>query len=146
VRVGGDAKQTRFVIDLSRKVDLRTFTLADPYRVVIDLPQMTGSITTEQMIRWNLGIEELEAIARANLDGTGVNNSFIRAPGLFSGEVPNLCAHDATYLYWTDVALDLVQPGSSTTRWVGRTSLDGTDVRPHFMSVESPTGCAVGPP
>ena len=41
VRVGGDAKQTRFVIDLSRKVDLRTFTLADPYRVVIDLPQMT---------------------------------------------------------------------------------------------------------
>ena len=87
-----------------------------------------------------------DTIARANLDGTGVNNSFIRAPGLFSGEVPNLCAHDATYLYWTDVALDLVQPGSSTTSWVGRTSLEGTDVRPHFMSVESPTGCAVGPP
>ena len=41
VRVGGDAKQTRFVVDLSRKVDIRPFTLPDPYRVVIDLPQLT---------------------------------------------------------------------------------------------------------
>ena len=41
VRVGGDAKQTRFVMDLSRKVDMRAFTLADPYRVVIDIPQVT---------------------------------------------------------------------------------------------------------
>src|SRR5262245_64591706 len=40
-RVGGDAKQTRFVLDLSHKVDIRPFTLADPYRVVIDLPQVT---------------------------------------------------------------------------------------------------------
>jgi len=41
VRVGGDAKQTRFVVDLSQKVEIRPFTLADPYRVVIDLPQVT---------------------------------------------------------------------------------------------------------
>src|SRR5689334_4941395 len=41
VRVGGDAKQTRFVVDLSRKVEMRAFTLADPYRVVIDIPQVT---------------------------------------------------------------------------------------------------------
>jgi len=40
IRVGGDVKQTRFVVDLSRKVDIRAFTLADPYRVVIDLPQV----------------------------------------------------------------------------------------------------------
>src|SRR6476620_7505622 len=40
-RVGGDAAQTRFVMDFSQKVDLRAFTLADPYRVVIDLPQVT---------------------------------------------------------------------------------------------------------
>ena len=40
VRVGGDDKQTRFVIDLSQKIDLAAFTLADPYRVVIDLPQV----------------------------------------------------------------------------------------------------------
>ena len=41
VRVGGDAKQARFVMDLSRKVDIATFMLADPYRVVVDLPQVT---------------------------------------------------------------------------------------------------------
>src|SRR5690242_20409692 len=41
VRVGGDGKSTRFVVDLSRKVDIHPFTLADPYRVVIDLPQVT---------------------------------------------------------------------------------------------------------
>jgi N-acetylmuramoyl-L-alanine amidase len=40
-RIGGDENQTRFVVDLSGKVDLRAFTLADPYRVVIDLPQVT---------------------------------------------------------------------------------------------------------
>lgn len=40
-RIGGDDSQTRFVIDLSRKIDLRAFTLADPYRVVVDLPQVT---------------------------------------------------------------------------------------------------------
>ena len=39
-RVGGDKSQTRIVFDLSRKVDMRAFALADPYRLVIDLPQM----------------------------------------------------------------------------------------------------------
>src|SRR4051794_6937130 len=43
-RVGGDDAQTRFVMDFSQKVDLRVFTLADPYRVVIDLPQVTFSL------------------------------------------------------------------------------------------------------
>lgn len=41
VRVGGDDRQTRFVIDLTQKIDLAAFTLADPYRVVVDLPQVT---------------------------------------------------------------------------------------------------------
>ena len=40
-RLGGDENQTRFIIDLSRKIELRAFTLADPYRVVIDVPQVT---------------------------------------------------------------------------------------------------------
>ena len=39
-RLGGDDAQTRFVMDFSRKIDLRAFTLADPYRVVIDIPQV----------------------------------------------------------------------------------------------------------
>ena len=28
-------------MDLSRKIDLHVFTLADPYRVVVDIPQVT---------------------------------------------------------------------------------------------------------
>jgi N-acetylmuramoyl-L-alanine amidase len=40
VRVGGDGGQTRFVVDFSRKVDIHAFTLANPYRVVIDMPQI----------------------------------------------------------------------------------------------------------
>jgi hypothetical protein len=35
---------------------------------VIDLPQMTVSITTEQMVRWGLAEDDLERIARENLD------------------------------------------------------------------------------
>jgi len=40
VRVGGDDAQTRLVVDLSQKIDVRAFTLANPYRVVIDMPQI----------------------------------------------------------------------------------------------------------
>jgi N-acetylmuramoyl-L-alanine amidase len=40
VRVGGNDELTRFVMDVSRKVDIAVFSLADPYRIVIDLPQV----------------------------------------------------------------------------------------------------------
>jgi N-acetylmuramoyl-L-alanine amidase len=39
-RLAGDDKQTRLVIDLTRKIDVRAFTIADPYRVVVDIPQV----------------------------------------------------------------------------------------------------------
>ena len=39
-RVGGDLRKTRFVADLSKPVDFRVFTLDNPYRVVVDLPQV----------------------------------------------------------------------------------------------------------
>jgi N-acetylmuramoyl-L-alanine amidase len=39
-RLAGDAKQTRFILDLDRPVQFRAFALADPYRVVVDLPQI----------------------------------------------------------------------------------------------------------
>jgi len=41
VRLAGDDTQTRMVVDFSQKLDIRAFTLADPYRVVIDMPQVT---------------------------------------------------------------------------------------------------------
>jgi N-acetylmuramoyl-L-alanine amidase len=40
VRLAGDLAQTRFVMDLSRKIELHAFTLADPYRVVVDIPEV----------------------------------------------------------------------------------------------------------
>ena len=47
IRVGGDDKQTRVVVDLSRRIDIAAFTLADPYRVVVDLPQTTFKLATK---------------------------------------------------------------------------------------------------
>lgn len=43
-RVAGDARQTRFILDLDRKVDMRAFLLGDPYRLVLDLPQVTFNL------------------------------------------------------------------------------------------------------
>lgn len=40
-RVGGNKARTRFVADLSKATDYRIFTLADPYRVIIDLPNVS---------------------------------------------------------------------------------------------------------
>ncbi|KIU47964.1 MULTISPECIES: N-acetylmuramoyl-L-alanine amidase [Bradyrhizobium] len=39
-RLAGDDKQTRFILDLDRKIEFRAFPLADPYRVVVDIPQV----------------------------------------------------------------------------------------------------------
>jgi N-acetylmuramoyl-L-alanine amidase len=39
-RLTGDGKQTRFILDLDKAIPFRAFALADPYRVVVDLPQV----------------------------------------------------------------------------------------------------------
>jgi len=39
-RLAGDAKQTRFILDLDRSIAFRAFALADPYRVILDIPQV----------------------------------------------------------------------------------------------------------
>jgi hypothetical protein len=35
---------------------------------VLDMPQMTVSLTTEQTVRWNVSMEDLDTIARENLE------------------------------------------------------------------------------
>ena len=40
-RLAGDARQTRFVLDLDKAIQFRAFALADPYRVVVDIPQVS---------------------------------------------------------------------------------------------------------
>ncbi len=39
-RVAGDEKRTRFIVDLNGKAEFVTFTLADPYRVILDFPDL----------------------------------------------------------------------------------------------------------
>lgn len=40
-RLAGDRTRTRFIADLSKKVGINVFSLADPYRVIIDLPEVS---------------------------------------------------------------------------------------------------------
>lgn len=40
VRAGNHGGTTRFVLDLDQSVPFRVFTLADPYRVIVDLPEL----------------------------------------------------------------------------------------------------------
>ena len=51
-RLAGDRARTRFIADLSKKVDVHVFALADPYRVIVDLPevsfQMPAGLGTEK--------------------------------------------------------------------------------------------------
>ncbi len=39
-RLAGDGSQTRFILDLDKTITFRAFALADPYRVVVDIPQV----------------------------------------------------------------------------------------------------------
>jgi len=47
VRLAGDEAQTRLVVDFNQKIDIRAFTLANPYRVVIDMPQVTFQLPSK---------------------------------------------------------------------------------------------------
>lgn len=76
-RVVGDESRTRFVLDLSGEVDLSAFTLAEPYRVVIDLPEIdfrlpagTGSTGRGLVSDWRYG-QFAAGRSRIVLDVTG---------------------------------------------------------------------------
>ena len=45
-RLAGDSHQTRFVLDLDNTVPFRAFLLSEPYRVVVDLPQVSFHLPT----------------------------------------------------------------------------------------------------
>src|SRR5215470_9869565 len=85
-RLGGDENRTRFIIDLSRSVELTAFTLADPYRVVVDLPQIAFQLpprageTSRGMIKaFRFGLV-MQGGSRIVIDTTGpvrVDKSFV---------------------------------------------------------------------
>ena len=74
------------------------------------------------------------AIARANLDGSGVDESFISLPGSFISAI----AVDSGHVYWV-----------TSTDVIGRANLDGSWVDPSFLSIkpasgpDAPTGLVV---
>ncbi len=45
-RLAGDGKQTRFILDIDQTITFRAATLADPYRVVVDIPQVNFRLPT----------------------------------------------------------------------------------------------------
>jgi N-acetylmuramoyl-L-alanine amidase len=48
VRLGIHPDKTRFVMEVTDPVDFRVFTLPDPYRVVVDFPEMTWNDSVNQ--------------------------------------------------------------------------------------------------
>lgn len=85
-RIAGDQARTRFVFDLSEAVEMTVFSLADPYRIVIDLPplqfsfdQSTNSLGRGLIARWRYGQFSAEG-SRLILDLAGpasVDRSFV---------------------------------------------------------------------
>ena len=57
IRVGAHSNKTRFVLDVSANIEFRIFTLPDPYRVVIDLPEISwrlpGNVVTRNLKKPN---------------------------------------------------------------------------------------------
>lgn len=47
-QVGGDKQKTRFVAFLSDEVEFNIFTLTDPYRVIVDLPETNIQVPAEE--------------------------------------------------------------------------------------------------
>ncbi|MEG3619172.1 N-acetylmuramoyl-L-alanine amidase [Magnetovibrio sp. PR-2] len=90
VRVGQHAKQTRIVLDLSREVKFEVFTLPDPYRVVLNLPEVDwqlGNKTVPEnkgvLSRMRYGLFT-PGTSRMVLDVKGpvnVQQSFVLKPG-----------------------------------------------------------------
>ncbi|MGO9207419.1 MAG: hypothetical protein ACLQBX_14775, partial [Candidatus Limnocylindrales bacterium] len=75
-------------------------------------------------------------IGRANLDGTGLDESFIGG-----AQSPCGVAVDGTHLYWGN---ETTSTGAGTT--IGRAKLDGTGVNQQFITgAQAPCGVAVGP-
>src|SRR5438105_12904237 len=88
-RLGGDEARTRFVIDLTKHVEVSAFTLADPYRVVIDMPQVmfqlptkTGASRRGLVKAFRFGLV-MQGGSRIVLDATGpvrVEKAFVLDP------------------------------------------------------------------
>jgi N-acetylmuramoyl-L-alanine amidase len=96
-RLAGDVVHTRFILDLDQTVTFRAFTLTDPYRVVVDLPEVnfrvppgTGAQGRGLVKAFRYGLV-LPGGSRIVLDLTGparIVNSYVLNPA--NGQPPRL--------------------------------------------------------
>jgi hypothetical protein len=91
-------------------------------RFVTGLSAPWGLTVDSQHVYFNESTNLGQSIARANLDGTGVNRFFIRSPVAGAYWV----AVDLHHIYWT------ITGGSSAT--IARSNLDGTGVNTNFIT------------
>jgi hypothetical protein len=92
-------------------------TDAIPNFIPLATPWLSGIAVDDQHIYWTNA--ETGNIGRANIDGTGVNHTFITG-GTFPWDV----TVDGNYIYWSNY-------GTTT---IGRANLDGTGVNQGFIS------------
>ena len=94
VRTGEHASMTRFVLELSEAVEYEVFILDNPYRVVIDFPDVTWRIFAGNVVETGGLIESFRfgsfraGVERLVLDVTGpveIKNEFILPP---QGSIP----------------------------------------------------------
>jgi len=89
VRIAEHPGKTRFVIDLSEKITYRMFTLQNPYRVVIDLPEIDWKVSSKGL-RSKRGVISnyryglfIPGTSRLVIDATGpvaIKKAFILPP------------------------------------------------------------------
>lgn len=94
LRVGQHPDKIRFVLDLTDRVDFFVFQLPDPYRIVVDLPQVNFSLPEDGHSRrvgaisgWRYGVFE-PGTSRVVIDATApmaVKSSFILPPSGSNG-------------------------------------------------------------
>lgn len=88
-RLAGDRERTRFIADLSKKVDVNVFALGDPYRVIVDaadvsfqMPEGIGNETVGLVTAFRYGLFA-QGKSRIVLDLSGpflIDRTFVLAP------------------------------------------------------------------
>jgi hypothetical protein len=84
------------------------------------------SVRADNYIYWGRNVASTYSIARANLDGTGVNTSFIPVPFIVGG-----LAFNSSNFYWASVSA------------ISRANLDGTGVTSPFFSANPAPAIAI---
>ena len=143
VRVGGDEHHTRFVVDFDKKVDVRVFTLANPYRVVVDMQQVTFQLPPKagetarglvKAFRFGLVMQGGSRIVVDLAKPARVEKSFVleSANGQPARLVIDLAASDRDAFMRT-IAVDNRAHDPAARRNDRNDAKNGTDVRPMIV-------------